>query len=273
MAVNLQDLIKRNDPLLSPPRITVYADEGMGKSTLGSQAPNPIFLRSEDGEGVLDIQMLPIVKDWDTLVQYLGMLCSEDHGFLTLVSDTVDHIEPLIYKEICKRNNWDTIEAPGYGKGYIAAMELWREYLEALNYLRDHKKMIIIQLLHAQAKKFNNPETEVYDRYDIKLDTRASALIKETSDIVFFINKKVSVAQEDLGFNKKRKRAVGTNTRYLYCEQRAASTAKNRYNLPEQIEFDIEGAYWFELAKYIPFLGNMLPKQSESNPEQSTTKE
>lgn len=272
MSVNLADIITENNPVLTPPRITVYSDEGMGKTTFGAQSPAPLLMRGEDGEGVLKIAMLPILENYLQMEEQLQALCSQQHEFLALVVDTVDHIEPLIWAETCRRNKWENIETPGYGKGYLAALDVWREYFAALNYLRNTKKMIIIQLAHAAAKKFANPETDTYDRYDIKLETKAAALLKETSDIVFFINKKVSIAQEDVGFNKKRKRAVGTNQRFLYCEQRAASTAKNRYNLPEQIEFDLEGKYWQVIGQHVPFIGNMLPKaESKAEVTNSTT--
>src|SRR4029078_13367683 len=37
-----------------PPRLLVYGTPGIGKSTFGSQAPNPIFLPTEDGLDEID---------------------------------------------------------------------------------------------------------------------------------------------------------------------------------------------------------------------------
>lgn len=265
MAYDLNALIIDNDPVQSPPRITIYSDEGMGKTTMASQAPNPIFMRAEDGEGILKIKMLPMLKDYQQMMGYLGSLCEQEHNFMTLAVDSLDHIEPLIWNEICRLNNWTNEEALKYGRGHAAALDLWRDYIDTINFLRNQRKMIIIQLAHAKAKPYQNPETEVYDRFDIKLNAGASALIKETSDIVFFINDKVNVAVEDTAFNQKRKRAVGgANQRFLYSENRPASGSKNRYNLPAQIEFDREGRYWNTLAQHIPFLGNLMqPAQTE----------
>lgn len=42
-----------------------------------------------------------------------------------------------------------------------------------------------------------------YDRYVIKLQARASALLQEHSDVVLFANYRISVSKSDVGFNKK----------------------------------------------------------------------
>lgn len=268
MAINLSSIV-RNDPTQSPPRFLVYAAEGMGKSTMGALAPAPIFIRTEDGEGVLDIDMFPLATSFSDVMQALASLIEEDHHFRTLVVDTADHLEPMIWQEVCDRHNVKSIEDLGYGKGYVYAMDVWREYNEALNELRNRKKMIIIQLAHAAAKKFQSPESETYDKFDIKLHKDSSAYLKETSDVVFFINNKIQVKEEKLGFHKDnvRKRAVGGDVRYLYSDQRPASNSKNRYALPPEILFDIEGDYWNVIAEHIPFLSQNDFSQPATNNE------
>ncbi|MBO5680941.1 MAG: AAA family ATPase, partial [Lentisphaeria bacterium] len=34
-----------------PPRLMIYGQEGIGKSTFAAAAPNPIFIQTEDGLG------------------------------------------------------------------------------------------------------------------------------------------------------------------------------------------------------------------------------
>ena len=43
-----------------PPRIMVYGQEGVGKSTLGASAPDPIFIQTEDGLGEIDTCKFPL---------------------------------------------------------------------------------------------------------------------------------------------------------------------------------------------------------------------
>lgn len=42
-----------------PPRIMIYGSEGVGKSTFGASAPNPIFIQTEDGLGGTRLQQVP----------------------------------------------------------------------------------------------------------------------------------------------------------------------------------------------------------------------
>jgi hypothetical protein len=73
------------------------------------------------------------------VAEALDALLNEDHDFGTMVVDSVDWLEPLIWAEACKRNGWASIDAPGFGKGYAEALTIWREYLDRLNALRDRK--------------------------------------------------------------------------------------------------------------------------------------
>ena len=85
-----------------------------------------------------------------------------------------------------------------YGVGpagsYVAALDLWREYLDGLNALRDDRGMSVIQIAHTDIKRFDSPEHEPYDRYVIKLQPRAAALLQEHSDVVLFANYRISIA-------------------------------------------------------------------------------
>lgn len=168
-------------------------------------------------------------------------LYNEDHSFQTLVIDSLDWLEPLVWAETIRRNNeanpskqWSSIEDAGYGKGYIATLDVWREYLDGINALRNDKAMAVIQTAHAEVKRFDSPETEPFDRYQIKLHKMASALVQEHADMVLFANFKTSVTKSDVGM-KKVARGVGAGTRVLYTEERPAFLAKNRHNLPPEL--------------------------------------
>ena len=73
-------------------------------------------------------------------VMTLAALYTEDHAFRTLVVDSVDWLEPLIHAKVC-RIRVESIEDAGYGKGYVHALDLWRQYIEGLNALRAQRKV------------------------------------------------------------------------------------------------------------------------------------
>ena len=244
MAISLASLKSGRDT--RPPRVLVHGVSGVGKTTLAAAADKPVFLQTEDGLGVLDAQTFGLLKTFDQVMEGLGSLYTEDHDFKTLVVDSVDWLEPLVWAKVCSANNWSSIEQPGYGKGYIEAVNVWREYIEGLNALRDDKGMTIVQIAHTEVKRFENPETEPYDRYIIKLHKQAAALLMEHSDCVLFANYRVSTVQSK---DKKTTRAVGGGDRVLYTTERPAFLAKNRYSLPDTLPLD-----WSELSQHIPAL-------------------
>ena len=98
--------------------------------------------------------------------------------------------------------------------------------------------MVVIQTAHSVIKRFDSPEHEPYDRFEIKLHAKASALVQEHSDCVLFANFRVSTTKSDVGFKKKVNRAVGAGERLMFTQERPAFLAKNRYSLPHELPMD-----------------------------------
>lgn len=239
-----------------PPRILIYGPQKIGKSTFGSMADRPVFIQAEDGLDAIGADAFPLAKSYAEIMKNIEQLATEEHDYKTLVVDSVDWIEPLIWAQVCAEHNVKSIEEvlKGYGKGYVQALSVWREYVDALNYLRDNKNMTIVQIAHAQIKRFENPETDAYDRCEVKLHKGAGSLLMEHSDIILFANYQVGIKKEDKPMQKDgRKRAIGTGDRVLYSEERPAFMAGNRYGLPAEIPFDREGQYWGVIASHVPF--------------------
>lgn len=253
----------------SPPRIIIYGVAGIGKTTMLSQAPDPILIQTEDGAGVIDVPRFPLARTFDDIMAALTTLANDKHDFKTVCLDSLDWMEPMVWEQVVKENPTVNksggaaagIESYGYGKGYAMALDVWREYIDAVNYLRNQRNMMVIQTAHSKIARFESPESDAYDKYELKLQhspkTSASALIQEHSDMVLFANYKISVTDAEKKGDSKRKRAIGTGSRMLYTQERPAYSAKNRYSLPKEIVFDEHGAYWGVLANHIPFLSTI----------------
>lgn len=214
----------------APMSIVLYGVEGIGKSTFGAGAPDPIFLGAEDGTKQLDVTRFPSPESWSDVQEAVRVLTQEQHSYRTLVLDTLDWAEPLLWAHICKRDQQPNIEAYGYGKGYQAALDEWRPFLASLERLIKAKGMNVVLLAHSWIKPFKNPEGDDFDRYEMKLHAKAAGLIKEWSDAVLFTNFE-TFAQKDS--KTKRVRGVDSGVRLIYTKRRAAYDAKNRYGLPE----------------------------------------
>lgn len=245
MAMSLNQLTRANQP--KPPRILIHGVAGVGKTTFAAEANAPVFVQTEDGLGTLAANHFPLARTLEEVMDALASLYTEAHDFKTIVVDSADWLEPLIWNKACRDNGWASIEDAGYGKGYVAALSLWRQYIDGLNALRDDRGMTVVQIAHTDIKRFDSPEHDPYDRYVIKLHNRAAALLQEHSDIVLFANYRISTVKADVGFNKKVNRALGSGERVIHTAERPAFLAKNRYGLPETLSLD-----WQAFAKAMP---------------------
>lgn len=222
----------------SAPIMALYGPGGIGKTTFAAAAPSPIIIRTEDGIGRLNVaHSEQVERTYADVVAWISDLLTGEHEYQTVVIDSLDHLEPIIWAETCARHNWTDIEKPGYGKGYLAATDVWRELLDGIRALRE-KGMAVILIAHAEIKTFNSPETEPYDRYQIKLHKNAASLVIEMCDIVGFANVRTIVTKTESGFNKEVRRGVTTGERLLHLVEKPAYIAKNRYGLPDSISLE-----------------------------------
>ncbi len=220
-----------------PVRCLLYGVEGIGKSTFAGAAPSPIFIGAEDGTDHLDVPRFPTPTSWGEVLEALKVLSTQEHSYKTLAIDTLDWLEPLCWEFICNRDGAQNIEAYGYGKGYVAALDEWRRLLAALERLREAKGMHVVLLAHSWIKPFKNPEGDDFDRHELKLHAKAGGLLKEWSDVVLFANYE-TFAEKDS--RTKRVKGVSTGARLIYTTRTAAFDAKNRYDLPESMPLDWE---------------------------------
>lgn len=224
-------------PDLKPPRIFLYSVEGIGKSTFGASAPNPIFIQTEDGLAGLDVARFPLAQSIGDVRQAIATLLDSEHDFETVVLDSADWLEQIITKEIESTHEAKDL---AYGKGALKQAEVWRDLLDGFNALRTERGMAVVLIGHCHIKRFDSPETEPYDRYMPKLQERSSALVREWADAVLFANYRTVVKTTEVGFKKEVSRGITNGERLLYTSEKPAYMAKNRYALPDQLPLSWE---------------------------------
>lgn len=234
----------------TPPIIVLYGVDGIGKTTLATEAPDAVYLhtRGENLPSGMKTPKAPI-KDYLDLKDSLIDLVEDDHDFRWVILDALDGIEPLVWEEVCYENNKENMEAFGFGKGYLAADEYWGEILDLLIELKEMSIGVII-LAHPSIELFQSPISEPYNRYTIKIHKRANALIREASDIVAFMNHRVKIKETEVSRGKKVSHAEG-KSRMIYLSGEAAWDAKNRYSMPDSLEYK-KGKGFESLQAYFP---------------------
>jgi hypothetical protein len=229
-----------------PPRIMLYGSEGIGKSTFGASAPKAVFLQTEDGLSEIDCHKFPLAKTFADVQAALMALHQEEHRFQTVVIDSCDWLERLIFDEVCREYGVKSIEKAdgGYARGYVHALSYWRKIFNILELLRNEKGMACILIAHSKVEKFEDPESSAYDRYSPRLHKHANALISEWVDAVLFATRRFRTQKEDAGFNRERTIAapVGADggERIIRTVGGPACVAKNRFNLPAELPLSWE---------------------------------
>jgi AAA domain len=239
---------------VNPPRIVIYGPPKKGKTTLASEFPSPIFLQVEDGTPAgLTLASFGKLDSYVEVLEAIGALYDNEHAYKTVVIDSLDKLEPMIWTAICAEKNWDSIESPGYGKGYVEADSYWRAIMESLLVLRNERGMTSVLICHSEVGRFDDPTTVSYSQYDMRLHKRAKALICDDADAILLVKEEATIREDAQGPGKKgEKRAIaeGVN-RFIYCEGRPAFLAGNRYNLPAKLRYD-KGKGYAALAPYLP---------------------
>lgn len=241
----------------APMKVVIYGPHGVGKTTFGAQAPNPVIIPAEVGSEGFDVARLDephAPRSFEDIMEAVRFLQEGQHDFKTAVLDTADAIEQFAYQLAIRKFNKggggrggqtaDNIEevGGGYKKGYVAAAQEWIRLLAELERLRERRGMHIVLTAHAKVAKFANPKGEDYDRYTLKLHQEAGlGLVQEWAEAVLFATFKTSATK---AHKRAKAKGEGGRERVLYTQFDAAFDAKNRYDLPPMLPLDWAAFAW-----------------------------
>lgn len=223
-------------------KTVIYGPEGIGKSTLAAQWPEPLFIDTEGSTAHMDVRRLPRPDSWLELLNEVEWVRTHPDSCKTLVLDTADWAEALCMEHVCAKQQKSGIEEFGYGKGYTYAVEEFGRLLDALTLVKEAGIHVVVTA-HALIAKFEQPdELGAYNRWALKLiDTPKcsnAARLKEWADMVLFARYETIVVNVDgKGAAGGKNKAQG-GRRVIQTAHHPCWDAKNRFGLPEQIPMD-----------------------------------
>ena len=221
-------------PVVQAQKVVIYGPECIGKSTLASLFPNPLFIDVEDGTSKLDIARLPRPLSWEQFKMELADFYRDPMGYQTLVIDTADWAERLCTQQICAANNLSALGGQNdYGHSYGLLKESWAKFLDYLTEIRDRHSINIVLLAHSKTRKWELPEEAgAFDRWELKLEKSTAAHLKEWCTMLLFLNYKTRVTEVD-----GTKKAVGSS-RVIHATYHPCWDAKNRDGLDDEMPLD-----------------------------------
>lgn len=210
-------------------KVVLYGPEGIGKSTLASAFPDPLFIDTEGGTSHLNVKRVTIDGTFGDLVETIQAVAAQD-VCRSLVLDTMDWAEQICVADLLKKYRQTSIESFGYGKGYTYLAEEVQQILRAFDSVIASGKNAVI-VAHAKMRKQELPdEAGAFDRWELKLSRQAAPLVKEWADMLLFLNYKTMVIHTEDGSNK----AQG-GKRVIYTSHHPCWDAKNRCGLADEL--------------------------------------
>ncbi len=165
------------------------------------------------------------IESFDDLLNVIGELLTEEHDRRTVIIDSLDGLEPLVWRATSARLGINSIEEAGFGKGYVEADTEWNELMAAVSAL-SRAGMYVVMLAHPEIVRFDSPTTDPYSRYQPKLHKRSNALVREKSDIVAFMNYRISIKEKEVARQTKVSHAEGGKERQVHFNEAAGFNAK-----------------------------------------------
>lgn len=235
-------------PVKTAIRVGIYGTEGVGKTTFAARFPGAVFIDTEGSTSHMDVARFDRPESLGDVIDQLSYVLGHPEQIGTVVIDTVDWMEKLVFKAVCDEKKIQNIEDIGYGKGYVFAKQKMQGILELLDQIVQ-RGIHVVLVCHSMIRKFELPdEMGSYDRYGLKLNEKNIApLVKEWVDMLLFVNYRTDVVTGEDGKTRKGK---GGQKRVMYANHSACWDAKNRFGLPDEMPFDYQQiAHLFGEAK------------------------
>jgi hypothetical protein len=220
-----------------PQCVVIHGPEKVGKSTLASQFPDPVFIDKEDGTTHLDVHRAPSPSSWKMYRDLLAEFAANHHGRQTLVIDSADAIESLCREETCAELQIPSLGGQNdFGNSFNVHAKKFGQSLDDLKRIAK-SGMHVVLIGHSQMRKFEEPhQNGAYDRYELQLEKKVCAMVKQWADAIFFLNYKTYVVEDD----KTRKKKAKGGQRVIYTTHRPWWDAGNRYGLEDELELKWE---------------------------------
>ena len=225
------------------PLVTVISGgTSVGKSTTASQADAPIMLNLENGAEMLDIQKFPLYGKnivFDDCMESLRLIFANHKkmGVKTVIVDSMDWVQKLIHKEVCKQKGVETIDELKWGAGYQLSASLAIDFFNGLDSLR-HLGLEIIIICHTAIVKVDEPIHDLYEIYDLKLDRLIRNHLKEWATVIAFCEFEQKTHLKGERFGKKVYKATSTGSRIMHTVPQAGFAAKSRIPIPSPLPLD-----------------------------------
>lgn len=180
------------------PKVLIYGQSGVGKSTLASKFRKPVFLDFEGGLSYLEVDRTPQIVSLDRFYKYLAELYQTAEAgkreYDTIVIDSTDWLVRKVVEKaagIDKAHLEETLNKSngGYGNGAQVLANHIRTKLLPMLVLLNKQGYGICLIAHAERKTLVDEEGFNTDRIAPKIDEKTMHVFVEWADSVFYLKR------------------------------------------------------------------------------------
>lgn len=211
-----------------------YAGAKTGKTTLASEFPKPLYVRTGKGErapaGVKMKTLGGYADTYQDIIDNADWMLETDHDRQTFVLDSADGLDALMKAKVCAEASVSSIEDIPFGKGYPRVFELWVMFVNKMLALKEAGFYVVV-LSHIRAAKVPGITSEGYQKWSPNLRDETVGVLIDNADLIAFLHPRVNIKKDDLGFKRTHTRAEGGAEIVMEVEGRANFVAGNRYGI------------------------------------------
>jgi hypothetical protein len=221
----------------------IYGDNGVGKTTTLAKAQNPIIADMEGNCGHIEVAKERIT-DLAVFHEFLDFLFVVNYS--SCIIDSLDSLQILLSEKI---NRSHTEKELSYGKDAAIWARHIKEITDKLERLHSIKRMNILFTAQRKVKTDNNPMTEQYDRYDVKINEQMRTGFCNWVQFICLLMKDTVLDDKQTGFGKKKAKNIERTV--LYTHGNPTYYGKNVFNLPERILMEDAAKGWEQFTNNV----------------------
>ena len=118
---------------------------------------------------------------------YLNAIDDEEHEYQTLVIDTIDAFELLVFDAGCAEGKVKALDefGGGYGSGPARVKEYFARLLNRLTALCERMNVLLIG--HSHLKTVNDPMlSAAFEIHESKIHAKSAELVRQYCDLILF---------------------------------------------------------------------------------------
>ena len=165
--------------------ILLYGRAKVGKTTLASEFPNPVFLATESGHGYLKKKVKVCdCGSWTKFINACKYLSKGEHDRKTVVIDTIDNLVDSCTEHICGEQGIGHPSELAMGKGWALVTSELRRTMTKLSLL----PYTLVMVSHSVKETIETSLGRKYDRWSIAPSGKNKGIFLNMSDMILFID-------------------------------------------------------------------------------------